>query len=95
MIDKDTMNTLQKGREIKEMLESPGWGHVRELIHTKILDLQSIMNIDGNADTVITEMLARKTSVTTLMDLLRVIEGAKEQYETNSKIEEEDFIKRT
>ncbi len=62
---------------VADMVKSRGWQWFREQVTDKILDLQSIRNLDHikDADELVTEVKVRNTVVEMLTELLRSAEG--------------------
>jgi hypothetical protein len=84
--DLETLKTEQEGQLVNDYVKSDGWQYVRDRFTEKIMDLQSIMNVDPDPNNVIVDLKSRKMAVDILMDLIRDIEGRASQHENNSPI---------
>jgi len=91
--DKETQQTLLDGQRIEDFVKSPAWGLIKMKLTNKIMDLQSIMNVDPtNPEQAILDLKARMMCVSTLLEWLREVEGAAEQHSTNQTIINEEYL---
>lgn len=92
-IDKDTLNVLSEGETLKFLTEHSGWGIARRKLMDKIIDLQSIKNIRASSpEEVVADIKARNAAVDILMEWLKEIEGAADQYAANKVVLEETDV---
>jgi len=84
-MDKETLETELEGQMVSEYVESDGWRYVRDRLMEKIMDLQSIMNIDPDPNNVIIDLKARKMAVDILVKQIREIEGRASQHANNNQ----------
>lgn len=97
-LDKETLNVINDGEEIKRLVESIGWQLAKKRLVERIIDLQSVMNVAGDtAETVVIDLKARRIAVDLLLEWLKDVEGTAKQHESNKdmllKIQHESFIK--
>ena len=98
-MDKEEGKQLTIADHVESMLNSDGWKYAKEKLDQKILDLQSIANLDmTKPDTLGIQLAARTMAVDLVWAWLKGdIYGFIEQQEANSKKLEEkldDFINR-
>jgi hypothetical protein len=92
-MDKETIQVQAEGQMIADYVKSDGYRWVKDRLMEKIMDLQSIMNVDGNPETVIVDLKARRMAVETLVSLIKQIEGRAEQHTNNAVAQvTEEFI---
>ena len=95
----DKQKIITDGEAIRETIKSNGWGLIRRKLTDKIMDLQSVMNIEAKTpEEAVNDIRARKSSIEILVSWLKDVEGDLEQYEDNKNLlldEEYDIIRRT
>lgn len=70
----ETQDNMRKAGDISEVLGMPGWTHIYAMAMDKIMDLQSINNLDdADANTLILDLKARRMASTTILDFLKEI----------------------
>lgn len=84
-IDKETQIVLSEGLKVHEFVSSDGWRFVKEKFTEKIMDLQSIRNLDKTKSAMLMqrEIVVRELVVDTLMDIIKEIEGRASQHQGN------------
>lgn len=93
-LDKDTVAVLSEGEIIKNLVEGDGWKMVKEKLVNKMLDLQSVLNLDPtDANELVIDIKARKTAIEILKEWLAEVEGQLDQYETNKPLID-DYVMR-
>lgn len=77
-------------------VESDGWRWTKDRLAEKIMDLQSIMNLEGKSpEEIVLDIKARKLTIDILMTTLKQVEGRAEQHRSNQTLAEridEDII---
>lgn len=82
---------VERGKALQDLVKSDGWQEVKTKIMDKIMELQSIMNLDStDADQMVIDAKARVMSISCLKEWLEEVEGDAEQFE-NNYIEDEDM----
>jgi hypothetical protein len=94
-MDNETIQTQREGQLIADYVKSDGYRWLKDRLMEKIMDLQSIMNVDGSPENVIVDLKARRMAVDTLVSLIKQIEGRAEQHSNNqvSEVTEEIIIR--
>lgn len=70
--DPEEKKLLSDAEEVANMLQSRGWGYVREKLDARILDLQNIHNIDmTKVDTLSVQLAARVLAVEQIVGWLK------------------------
>lgn len=92
MLDTETKEHLTESDHIRAMLDSEGWKIVKGRLDTKILDLQSILNLDlDNPEKLSIELLGRNLAIQTLMTWLKAdVYGALENGELQQESTTQD-----
>jgi hypothetical protein len=76
---------LQEGNEVTRYIESEGWKRVKDKFTERIMDLQSIKNLEGvSPEDLIAELKARNTAIDILMDIITELEGRADQHKQNT-----------
>jgi hypothetical protein len=83
-MDKETLQVQAEGQMIADYMKSDGYRWLKDRLMEKIMDLQSIMNVDGTPENVIVDLKARRMAVETLVSLIKQLEGRAEQHTNNS-----------
>ncbi len=100
MDDIETKKILTAADHVKSLLESDGWRIIKEKFDNRVLDLQSIRNIDmTKPDTLNIQLAARSMAVDEMMAWLKsdVIGFVEQQENNNAKMVEdgiESFVQR-
>lgn len=82
--DVETKNVEDRGKKLKELVDSEGWQLAKTLLSDKILDIQSIMNIDETDPVkVFQEVQTRRIVAGIILEWLQDVEGTALQYESN------------
>lgn len=83
---------MTEGELLQMLVEHDAWPLARKKLTDRILDLQSIKNIDtSDVQTLVTDIKARNAAVDILMEWLREIEGIADQHKNNQlNVTEED-----
>lgn len=75
---------LQEGSEILQYIDSQGWQRVKDKFSERIMDLQSIKNLEGiKPEDLLADIKARNTAVDILMDIISELEGRADQHKNN------------
>lgn len=100
------MDTKEKAEESKirtdaqemyYMTKSEGWRVARQLLENKIIDIQSVRNLNvDNADGLVVDIKARNAAIDIIMGWLREIEGGAEKHKDaiDDKIEEASYVRK-
>lgn len=92
-MDQETKEIIGEKRWIAEIVGHQGWSLVRGKIAAKIIDLQNAFNIeDGDPNTMLIDLQARKLASTMLFDFLREIESAKSEVQEIETSKKSDFV---
>jgi hypothetical protein len=84
-MDQETDNVQTTGQMLSDYIKSDGWHWVRDRLMEKIMDLQSIMNVEtASVDLAFQDMKARRIAVETLLELIRDVEGTAQQHSNNA-----------
>lgn len=82
--DIDTQKVLTEGEQIRNLTREGGWGLAKQRLTNKLLDLQSINNIDTTkTDDVILDIKVRKNVVAIVLEWVKEIEGIAAQHDGN------------
>lgn len=84
-LDKETKELLSYQERISELIQSDHWSMLREVLVNKMMDLQSVLNIDPTSDLAV-QVQARALAVTYLKDFIAEIEGIANQYKAHSPL---------
>jgi hypothetical protein len=84
MDDKEAQQNQQEieseGKQIKQIMEMPGWDLIEKAFKEEIMDLQSIRNVDdSDAESALQDMKSRNMSVKKMMNWWRKIHGKVER----------------
>lgn len=75
---------IQEGNEVVQYIESQGWQRVKEKFTERIMDLQSIKNLDGvKPEDLLADIRARNTAIDILTDIMSELEGRADQHKNN------------
>lgn len=95
-MDKETLAVLREGQMLDDYSQSEGWAWIKDRLTEKIMDLQSIRNLDGtNPRLVVQDIKARNTAIEILEELIKDVEGRAQQHRDNNKktyVQEEIII---
>lgn len=93
-IDKETQAVISEGLRVTEFVASEGWRYVKQKFTEKIMDLQSIRNLDKTKSAMLMqrEIVVRELVVDTLMDIIKEIEGRASQHQGNVPLTEPETI---
>lgn len=96
-LDPETIENQMEGQDIADLVGHPGWGRVKSLFEAKLMDLQSVLNIDAkDTEGVIIDIAARKSAIEILREWMNEVEGRAEQHESNkSLVSNADHVVRT
>jgi len=93
-MDTETKKILSEGEMLRHLTESEGWFIVRQKWTEKIMDLQSILNVDTDKpENAIIDLKSRALAMKALMDWMKSIESDVERHVTNSKPVNDSFIR--
>lgn len=85
--DTETARQLNRGHAIKELVKSDGWGIVREMLVNKLIDLQSVRNIETeNPEQAVQEIAVRRQVCDTIVEWLREVDSEIEQHLDNTAV---------
>lgn len=98
-LDKETTETLSKQQTVSDFVQSDGWSYVRAKLIDKIMDLQSIKNIDSSSpENAVLDLKVKNACVDILIEWLKEIEGEAAQgsynLETMRESQKDEIIKR-
>lgn len=92
-LDKETRDNLSEGEKWKHFVEGEMWQKAREKLVNKIMDAQSVNNVDmTDAQKALDDIRARKATVEMMWEWIQEIEGLAEQHEFNSRAYEPEEI---
>lgn len=87
---------FREGEMLQGFVHSEGWKWAKDRLTEKLMDLQSIMNMDDSSpENVILDLKARRMAVELLMSWLRQLEGRADQHQGNKGLshrEEDETI---
>lgn len=86
-IDKETQQVLSDEKKIEMLCQHEGWALVRQKLINRIMDLQSILNVDGNAtpEQIAIDLRSRANAISILTDFLQDIEGTAQKSKDNTE----------
>lgn len=92
-IDKETKQVLSEEKRVEMLCEHEGWSIVRQKLVNRINDLQSILNVNGEAtpEQIAIDLKSRALAISTLVDFLQDIEGTAQKSKDNQNM----FVKET
>ena len=94
-MNEDTKEIVNRGKALQDMVQSDGWRIARKKIIDKMMELQSIMNLDAeNAEQILVETKSRVMAIDCLKGWLTEIEGDVEQFENNYQEDDYGYIQR-
>lgn len=86
-MDNETKEVLTVQDTIKKLTEHEGWGFVRSLLMSKIVDLQDINDVDTTSpENAVRDIKARQFAGKILLEWLNEIEGTVEQSKSNNSL---------
>lgn len=95
-VDRETKAVQTEGQLMRLLIEGDSWPLAKGKLMSKVLDLQSIRNIDDKQDAtaVVMDIRARNTAAEILIEWLREVEGIADQHKSNTPLikEEEDYV---
>lgn len=84
-MDKETREVVSTGKRYYDLVHSDGWKLVREIFQNKVIDFQSINNLEAKTGTaLLQEIRTRKNVCDILLEILREVEGTADQFENNT-----------
>lgn len=84
--DQETQQILSEGEELLNMTYSRGWAIARERLVNRIMDLQSVLNVDDDPASIaniLADIKGRKMAIDVLKAFLLDIEGSAAQHQAN------------
>lgn len=92
-MDAETYQNLNEGEKYQRIVTSEAYGELKTILTNKIMDLQSILNVeDKDVNSVVIDLKAKKIAIETLLETLRDIEGRADQHSSNKTLVEGDFV---
>lgn len=95
-MDKETLAVLREGQMLDDYTKSEGWAWIKDRLTEKIMDLQSIRNLEGTDPMmVVQDIKARNTAIEILEEIIKDVEGRAEQHSSNNQktyVQEEIII---
>lgn len=85
-----------ESHEMYRMTQSDGWRHARALLENKLIDIQSVRNIDvTKVEDLVIDIKARNAVIDIIKGWLQEIEGKTERHKDalDEKIEESTFVR--
>lgn len=82
-MDKETLAIQREGQMIEDFTKSEGWNWIKGQLISKIMDLQSIRNLDENPESILLDVKARNTAVDILEEVIKDVEGIASQHSNN------------
>lgn len=80
--DKETAELMRRNKQVADFVASGDWQYVKKKITDKIMDLQSIKNLENSDPAeLVMEIKARNTAVDILVETLREVEADAHQIE--------------
>lgn len=90
---------MNREQKLVDLVKSEGWAEAKQMLIERMMDIQSVMNVEGkNEKEVFEDIKLRKNLISEMKDWIADIEGTVSQYEGNKApvIEEEpDHIVRS
>lgn len=88
--DLETQKVLTEGEQIRNLVRDGGWGLAKQRLTDKLIDLQSVNNIDtDDPNKLILDIQTRKGVIAIVLEWLKEIEGIAAQHDGN-QIQKED-----
>lgn len=83
-----TIKILSEGEMVDNFVQSDGWRWVKDRFTQKIMDLQSIKNLDKSktATMLQREIIMRENVVEVLMEIIKEVEGRAAQHRGNKPL---------
>lgn len=73
-----------EGERFENFVKGSDWAWIKDRFTQRIMDLQSIKNLEGSApDEIMSDIKARNTAVDILMEIIRDVEGRADQHQNN------------
>lgn len=92
-MDADTLNNLREGEKFQRIAESEAWSELKRILADKMMDLQSIRNVDSSsAESAVLDLKARNMAIDTLMEAIREVEGRSDQHKGNKDLMEDEYF---
>lgn len=89
---------MNRGKELSRLIVSKGWQAAKDMLTERIMDIQSVMNIEGKtAEEVLADIKLRQNLIVEMKEWINDIEGTARQYEANlvqPPVTEKDHIER-
>ncbi len=86
-MDQETQKIYSEGETISDYTKSKGWSIVKEKLTNKILDLESVRNINlGSPQEIPIQVTARIVAGDILKELINEIEGIGDQHSANLEL---------
>lgn len=90
-MDQETQKVLREGEKMAAFVKGDEWAMVKDIMVAKIMDFQSIMNIDGNDPVEIAQKIQiRQEVVTALKEIIQEVEGRADQHRLNLQEDENE-----
>lgn len=90
---------MSREKHLSELVKSSGWAEAKAMLIERMMDIQSVMNVEGKTEKeVFEDIKLRKNIITEMKDWIADIEGTVTQYEGNQApviTEEPDHIIRS
>lgn len=94
-MDNDTQKVLSEAETIISYVDSKGWQIVKEKFQQKIMDLQSIKNLEAKSSTgLASEIKVRNTVVDVLLEIIKEVEAKAEQHKGNIPLMGDNIIEK-
>lgn len=82
---------LKDGKALYKLANSEGWELARNILMDKMVDLQSVANVEGKTpEEVFNDVKVRRNVAEIMVEWIRDIEGRAEQYESSVSKKKED-----
>lgn len=97
-LDKETKQVIDKGRALKELVTSAGWGIARADLYSRLVDLTSVLGIqEKDPGKLAMEIGSRQLAADIMINWLKEVEGTAAQHENNKALilqaSKEEYIK--
>lgn len=83
-MDKETSKQMSRGEAMKQMTDHTGWGYARQMLMDKLMDYQSVRNIDSESpEEAVRQIAVRQQVCDVVLSWLQEVEGEVEQHASN------------
>lgn len=73
-----------EGERFENFVKSSDWNWIKDRFTQKIMDLQSIKNLEGSKpEEIMSDIKARNTAIDILLEIISDVEGRAEQHQNN------------